>query len=900
MATKTQGMTQASTINNARMHAGKRKAGNTGTRQQQMNSVTSARTRNQKKKQINKPSHASTPIASSPASVAHSARSPSVAGLAAEDFALNEDLKKGWLALKSYLDNEASADDVHGILQCLNDPELDQAFAEIMGCEPDEHSRYNNLYKKVGKKFLELENTADVVEENSKAKTKKTTKAKTTFRPAFSGGRENPVSNSMSQAPMNHPPPPPHSTSAISTIPTPTAPIHTSRQSPITPSLYPLMPTPTAANHDSYCAMGLLVSSCPPSPPLAGHDKDSRAVVTGDIEGKGREGGWSMNAHKKSKGKQKATMSEDKLFDDTESEEAGKTKGRLLKAVKAEAFAIRQRYHDELEALAKNYAVNPNGLGLVRHENQSEAEFTADIRDCYVKLRNRESEPSDLNLDGILEWYRKEILEETAEQRAGGYTKKEIEKLCVAFINWGCHLYEARQLCSIGSLVDPVSALAVPWGADPLYVAMRDANPAQVTAQAIDYGTMFHSQLMLQKQGGLGLDPVKQGLVNRFVDDGTDKVVLRGLLKDVLLLSLQETDVIWFNWDPNVASCVVTPVDKTEFIPSDPGFAQKLTNSLQITSLLLMLREFDMCNQTVKTFPGFLLDGPEVYLPIFDTFIRRPNTLPIPQHDPVWIPPSEWIPGHRQIVRIVINEPLTPAKTDIPIVPTQVIQQPQPAQQTPLQQIRFAPDPAVIPIPPNPINTEQGWKGSRPGNPRGGNRDVEMQDTERSKTLNNPQYHFTSKVQDYADPQSMISRIGKMRIEVPLFQLLGLSPQLSKLMSENTRTKREYGITKDGITKSAESIPYIPHYDPFEARKQEHAALASVGGTLGPESTERHVYVEEGDSLLNDLVYRCSNGVAQIPMNRFFARVSPAIGITFNFAFGQRRVRDAINSSVNV
>ncbi|KAJ3780711.1 hypothetical protein GGU10DRAFT_380302 [Lentinula aff. detonsa] len=505
MATKTRGMTQTSTINNARTRAGKRKAGNAGTRQQQMNSVTSARTRNQKKKQINKHSRASTPIASSPASVAHSAQSPSVAGLAAEELALNENLKKGWGVLKSYLDNEASADDVHDILQRVNDPELDQAFAEIMGCEPDEHSRHNNLYEKVGKKFLELENTADVVEENpkaktkktTKAKTKKTTKAKTTFRPAFPG-RENPVSDSMSRAPMNHPPPPPHSTSAISTIPTPITLIHTRRQSPVT------------------------------------------------------------------------TMSEDKLFDDTESEGAGKTKGRLSKAVKAEAFAIRQHYHDELEALAKksgknlstlleaigdivpntralnswnayqSYAVNPDGLGLVRQENQSEAEFTADIRDRYVKLRNRESEPSDLNLDGILEWYRKEILEETAEQRAGGYTKKEIEKLCGAFINRGRQLYEARQLCSIGWLVDPVSALAVPWGADPLYVAMRDANPAQVTAQAVDYGTMFHSQLMLQKQGGLGLDPVKQGLVNRFVDDGTDKVVLRGLLKDVLLLSLRE------------------------------------------------------------------------------------------------------------------------------------------------------------------------------------------------------------------------------------------------------------------------------------------------------------------------------------------------------------------------
>ncbi|KAJ3816205.1 hypothetical protein F5880DRAFT_1619635 [Lentinula raphanica] len=97
-----------------------------------------------------------------------------------------------------------------------------------------------------------------------------------------------------------------------------------------------------------------------------------------------------------------------------------------------------------------------------------------------------------------------------------------------------------RQLCSIGWIVDPVSALAVPWGSDPLYAAMRDTNPAQITAQAVDYGTMFHSQLMLQNQAGAALDPAKQALVNRYVDEGTDKNVLRGLLKDVLLMSLRQ------------------------------------------------------------------------------------------------------------------------------------------------------------------------------------------------------------------------------------------------------------------------------------------------------------------------------------------------------------------------
>lgn len=188
-----------------------------------------------------------------------------------------------------------------------------------------------------------------------------------------------------------------------------------------------------------------------------------------------------------------------------------------------------------------------------------------------------------------------------------------------------------------------------------------------------------------------------------------------------------------------------------------------------------------------------------------------------------------------------------PAPVQQPIVsnpPTVPSNQPPP-------HVRFAPDTATIPntsrtnIPPptNPINKEQGWKASKPGNPRGGYSDVEMRDVD-GKRMGNNQYHFTSKVQDYADPQSMISRIGDMRIEVPLFQLLGLSPQLSKLMSENTQTKREY--EGSGSTKSAESYPYIP-YDPYEVAEEERAALSAISGTRGPESSEKHAYVDDQD-----------------------------------------------------
>ncbi|KAJ3804648.1 hypothetical protein F5876DRAFT_82815 [Lentinula aff. lateritia] len=213
-----------------------------------------------------------------------------------------------------------------------------------------------------------------------------------------------------------------------------------------------------------------------------------------------------------------------------------------------------------------------------------------------------------------------------------------------------------------------------------------------------------------------------------------------------------------------------------------------------------------------------------------------------------------------------VTPPTNPAS--VPAVPV-----PQPQQQL-VQQVWFAPNLNIMPALPNPrttfpppqdpINTDQGWKRSRPGVLRGGSRDVEMQEADKNKSSNNPQYHFTSKVQDYADPQAGVSRIGDMRVEVPLFQLLGLSPQLSKLMSENTCMKREYGIPKEGNNRKAESSSYIPPYDPYEAREQEQAALSA------------------DDEVLEDFVFWCSSGIAQIPTNRFFAMTVGDVRVSIN------------------
>lgn len=92
----------------------------------------------------------------------------------------------------------------------------------------------------------------------------------------------------------------------------------------------------------------------------------------------------------------------------------------------------------------------------------------------------------------------------------------------------------------MGWLIDPVLSNAVPWGGDPLFVAMRAANPTQISGQAVDYGSMFHTEYMEMKQGRTGLAPEKQAVVKDFEANGSDKETLRKLVKNILLLSLRK------------------------------------------------------------------------------------------------------------------------------------------------------------------------------------------------------------------------------------------------------------------------------------------------------------------------------------------------------------------------
>ncbi len=79
----------------------------------------------------------------------------------------------------------------------------------------------------------------------------------------------------------------------------------------------------------------------------------------------------------------------------------------------------------------------------------------------------------------------------------------------------------------------------------------------------------------------------------------------------------------------------------------------------------------------------------------------------------------------------------------------------------------------------------------RPSNNKPQN-DVEMKDGTRKpadKSSTGPQFHFTSDIQEMSDPKAVMNTLMNLDVMIPLFQLVGNSTVLQKMMAEATRTK---------------------------------------------------------------------------------------------------------------
>lgn len=168
---KTRNRTKFSAVNNARTRAGKSKARTGGTEKVQ-ESATVVR-RKGKKKQVTRspspvagpsgqPARSSSPGGSPPPATPRS--EPSVQPVP-NALSRNVVLKEGWNLLKSYFNNSASADDVEKFLQDAKEPELVEAFGEIMGCEPDDSGRQAELASKITLRIKELKKPAATVKQ---------------------------------------------------------------------------------------------------------------------------------------------------------------------------------------------------------------------------------------------------------------------------------------------------------------------------------------------------------------------------------------------------------------------------------------------------------------------------------------------------------------------------------------------------------------------------------------------------------------------------------------------------------------------------------------------------------------------------------------------------------------
>ncbi|SJL10028.1 uncharacterized protein ARMOST_13410 [Armillaria ostoyae] len=185
-----------------------------------------------------------------------------------------------------------------------------------------------------------------------------------------------------------------------------------------------------------------------------------------------------------------------------------------------------------------------------------------------------------------------------------------------------------------------------------------------------------------------------------------------------------------------------------------------------------------------------------------------------------------------------------------------------------------APARTNIPPPSNPINTQEGWKNSRPSNNKPRN-DVEMKDGTRKpadKSSTGAQFHFTSDIQEMSDPKAVMNTLMNLDVTIPLFQLVGNSTVLQKMMAEATRTKREYTTKQAEYLTSEDELYAVEDIDQFE--RMAASAGCSRDGT-------RHFHCEDSYHM-HEFLRRYGNAIAQVPSTRYFAMATGSFHLTIN------------------
>ncbi|KAJ7075388.1 hypothetical protein B0H15DRAFT_791897 [Mycena belliarum] len=193
-------------------------------------------------------------------------------------------------------------------------------------------------------------------------------------------------------------------------------------------------------------------------------------------------------------------------------------------------------------------------------------------------------------------------------------------------------------------------------------------------------------------------------------------------------------------------------------------------------------------------------------------------------------------------------------------VPPHMVPEPAPR---PKSQVPTAgqPGPSLPSPPTNPINRQDGWKDSRPSNPKArGNEDIVMRDAK--KPVHGDKYHITSTIQERTDAGTVFEALLKTPITLPFLDIIGLSPQLQKLFTEATRSKREYA------TKPAE---YSVHF----ADADTEIPLSTNLMETGP----RHAYANASFDDIKQFLVNYGSAIARVPEGRYFAMSTGSLSI---------------------
>ncbi|KAJ7934114.1 hypothetical protein B0H13DRAFT_1591810 [Mycena leptocephala] len=169
---------------------------------------------------------------------------------------------------------------------------------------------------------------------------------------------------------------------------------------------------------------------------------------------------------------------------------------------------------------------------------------------------------------------------------------------------------------------------------------------------------------------------------------------------------------------------------------------------------------------------------------------------------------------------------------------------------------------ASLPAPPtNPINRQDGWKESRPSNTKVRDDDVVMRDAK--KPAAGDKYRITSEIQERADAKAVFEGTMKTQVTLPLLELIGLSPQLQKLFTDATRSKREY---------DAKSAEYSVQFSDPEAETLVYSAEADHYSPHG-------VYADAPFDDIKTFLVNYGSAIAKVPEARYFAMSTGSINV---------------------